>query len=56
MPTKHYVAGLWKKYVVTFWEAVAGIYFAYLPKEAAKSLFIDANDLAPLILPKIQDQ
>jgi len=33
-----------------------GIYLAYLRIEAAKALFIDAYDLAPLILPKMQDQ
>jgi hypothetical protein len=33
-----------------------GIYLAYLPIEAAKSLFIDAYDLAPLILLKMEDQ
>jgi len=33
-----------------------GIYLAYQPMEAAKSLFIDAYGIAPLILPKMQDQ
>jgi hypothetical protein len=37
------------KKVVTVWEAVAGIYLAYLPIEAAKSLFIYTYDLALLI-------
>jgi len=44
------------KYVVTVWEAVMEIYLSSLPKEADKSLFIDADDLAPLGLPKMQDQ
>jgi len=44
------------KQVVTVWEAVEGIYFVYLPKEAAKLLFIDINEQAPLILPKMQDE
>jgi len=56
MPNNHYVARFWMKKVVTAWEAVVGIYLAYLPIEAAKSLFIDAYDLAPLILPEMQDQ
>jgi hypothetical protein len=43
------------KYVVTIWKAVVGIYHAYLPIEAAKSLFINAYDLVPLRLPKMQD-
>jgi len=42
--------------VVTVWEAVAGIYLAYLPKEVPKSLYRDAYDLAPLILLKMQNQ
>jgi hypothetical protein len=55
-PNNHYVAGLQMKSVVTVWAAVAGMYLAYLPMEAAKSLFMDACDLAPLIIPKMRDQ
>ena len=33
-----------------------GIYLVYLLIEAAKSLFIDAYHLVPLILLKMQDQ
>jgi hypothetical protein len=52
-PNNHYVAGLQMKSVVTVWAAVTGMYLAYLPMEAAKSLFMDACDLAPLIIPKM---
>jgi hypothetical protein len=33
-----------------------GIYLAYLPEDTAKSLFIDADELAPFILLKMQNQ
>jgi len=43
-------------YVVTVPEDVAGISHTYRPIKAAISLFMDAHDQAPLILPKLQDQ
>jgi hypothetical protein len=55
-PNNHYVAGLQMKSVVTVWAAVAGMYLAYLPMEAAKSLFMDACDSMQLILLKMQEQ
>jgi len=42
------------KYVVTVPEDVAEISCTYLPRKAAISLFMDAWDQAPLILPKMQ--
>jgi len=43
-------------YVVTVQEDVAGISRTYLPIMAAITLFMDACDQAPLILPQMQDQ
>jgi len=43
------------KYVVTVTEDVVGKSHAYLPIEAAISLFMDASDKALLILPKMHD-
>jgi hypothetical protein len=44
------------KYVVSVPEDATGISHTYLPIKAAISVFMDAGDQAPLILPKMQDQ
>ena len=44
------------RYVDTVLEDVAGISHTYLAIKAAISLFMEACDQAPLILPKMQNQ
>ena len=51
---EHWVVALWMKYLITVLEDVVDISNTYLPITAAISLFMDASDQVPLILPKKQ--
>jgi hypothetical protein len=52
----HMVVALVMKKVVTIREDVAGISHTYMPIRAAISLFIDASEQVPLILPNMHGQ